>query len=139
MSCGIANVGARDYVSILWRQGRQRLTLGKLSWFKALARGPKILFTSFTYYREHLMKERCGNQLRSGQYSISCGTFTASMGRLSICGRSQHKLGMLCGLRKFLSIFVPELSRLRGRRHVVEPFRSDLDLQVIDKLRDESD
>jgi hypothetical protein len=42
-------------------------------------------------------------------------------------------------LRTLLSIFVPELSRLRGRQHVVEPFRSDLELQVINKLRDGSD
>ncbi len=50
-----------------------------------------------------------------------------------------QRRGWLCGQGTFLSISVPELSRLRGRQHVVKPFRSDLKLQVIDKLRDESD
>ena len=42
-------------------------------------------------------------------------------------------------MRTFLRILIPEPSRLRGRQHVVEPFRSDLSLQAIDKLRDEMD
>ena len=50
-----------------------------------------------------------------------------------------QRRGWLCGQGTFLSIFVARSTRLRGGQHIVEPFRSDLKLQVIDKLRDEAD
>jgi hypothetical protein len=34
---------------------------------------------------------------------------------------------------------IPEIKEIVGREHVVEPIKSDLELQVTDKLRDESD
>src|ERR1700677_3764441 len=41
--------------------------------------------------------------------------------------------------RRFLRIFESRLSRFGARHHIVEPFRSDLNLQAINKLRDEPD
>jgi hypothetical protein len=34
---------------------------------------------------------------------------------------------------------IPEIEEIVGHEHVVEPFRSELELRVIDKMRDESD
>jgi hypothetical protein len=34
---------------------------------------------------------------------------------------------------------IPEIEEIVGHEYAVEPIRSDLELQVIDKLRDESD